>query len=138
MDRTRQRSIHGFEGPARITTYDVGVGLTFVEDSKKHGLLIRVYEGVVTTLESVLSANHIRSGGNDVNDVPKRYGGPQCIVLGDDRRTILPLYYVNGLCFLPMRKPTEDEMNTMEIIDITPNVIWKPKRNETDSYPPRF
>ena len=57
IEKQRKRSLYGFEGPTKMVTYNVGIGLTLVEDSLGEQFLIRIHEGVITTQKLVLSAN---------------------------------------------------------------------------------
>ena len=67
----------------------------------------------------------MRAHGLTVDNTPCRFGGRQSLWLPDD--TFLPLLYKHALCFLPIRKPTQEELDTLEVMDITPDDdSWKP------------
>ena len=41
--------------------------------------------------------------------------------------TFLPLMYKSALCFLPIRQPTQKELNSLLVVDITPpDNSWNP------------
>ena len=65
-----------------------------------------------------------------VDDCPKMHGGGQKITLPNG--PTLPLQYFGGLSYIPMRKPSQEELNTLPIIDITSSEPWYPKMNETE------
>ena len=67
----------------------------------------------------------MRAYGTIVDETPCRFGGRQSLWLHDD--TFLPLMYKSALCFLPIRKPTQEELNTLMVVDITPpDDSWNP------------
>ena len=74
----------------------------------------------------------MRNAGHTINDVPSRYGGNQNIVTYDNQ--VLPLAYIDGLCCLKIRKPTDQELHSLPLISITSEVPWCPQVGETDPY----
>ena len=56
---------------------------------------------------------------------PALLGGRQSLWLHDE--TFLPLIYKSALCFLSIRKPTQKELNSLLVVDITPpDDSWNP------------
>jgi len=109
--------MQGFSGAAsKVTNLPFGVGIGVV-DMEDGAVMIRVNEGVVVPFPSILSANQMRSYATKVDDCPKRYGGKQQITLNDG--PTMSLQYLNGLSYLPIRKPTNEELRTLPIHDIT-------------------
>ena len=65
-------------------------------------------DGGIHQKTTILSVNQMRDYGIIVDDVAHQFRGNQCITVGN---VILPLKFKNGLMYLPMRKPTLEEMN---------------------------
>jgi hypothetical protein len=126
-------TIEGFGGhDTLIKDLEMGTGVTLITCPNREPILLRVNHGVLTQFKSILSANHMRSHGLRIDDVPRRFQGGQSIWLNDG--THLPLLYKNALCFMSCRKPTPDELETLEIHDITsPDDNWYPS-DENDGY----
>src|SRR5687768_2606666 len=126
--------MQGFSGEqSKIKDLPFGVGITVIDltDGK---VMVRVNEGIVTPFQSILSCNQMRSFGTVVDDCPRMHGGMQKITLPNG--PTLPLQYIGGLTYLPMRKPSKEELASLPIIDITCSAPWNPKMNETDLVQP--
>ena len=123
-------NMQGFSGAAsRVEGLPIGVGIAVV-DIPGGKVMVRVSEGIVVPYQSILSANQMRSFGTEVDDCPRMYGGGQRIVI--DQGPTMPLQYIGGLSYLPMRKPTQDELATLFIHDITSGAPWNPKTDKCD------
>ena len=111
-------TMQGFAGPSyKVDCLPVGIGIAAV-DLPDGVVLVRVNEGIIAPYQSILSANQLRSYSTTVDDCPKTYGDSQKIVI--DNGPTLPLHYISGLCYLPIRKPTMvEEMQDLPIHDIT-------------------
>jgi len=123
----RTVTVEGFGGnDTVIRDMEICTGITCatgVDGSEP--ILLRVNHGISTTDKSILSCNQMRCHGLIVDDCPRRFGGRQSMWLPD--RTFMPLLYKTALCFLPIRKPTEQELATLFVYDITPpDNLWKP------------
>ena len=71
----RRVSIEGFGGPSHtIRNMRIGTGITAVEIDNLT-ILVRVYEAVISPYKTIISVNQVRSWGNQVDDVPRKYGG---------------------------------------------------------------
>ena len=94
----------------------------------------RIYEAVLECPVSVLSVNQMRSYGLEVNDVPRRYGGSQCLVLPESQ--IIQLKYLRAMIYLkvrtPTREPTREELRSCRIVTITSPNPWRPLVDELD------
>ena len=71
-----------------------------------------------------MSCNQIRAFGHEVHDVPRCYGGNQCIVTSDE--ITIPLQFKGGLCILPLLYPTDEDLESLEVIDLTADLPWRP------------
>jgi len=77
--------------------FDIGSNLTKVYGENKQPFILRIPESICAGEgKSLFAANQMRAAGHVVNDVPKRYGGQQCIKLHDG--PVMPLFYHQGLC----------------------------------------
>lgn len=82
--------------------------------------------------KTIHSVNQLRAFGLDVNDIPKSCkGGTQSITTPEG--FTIPLAIRDGLCYLDMRKPTDDEMSSFEHVLMTSDMPWNPQ--ELDSEP---
>ena len=90
---------------------------------EKFNLLIKVNHAFTNkNRPSVLSANHIRTASHKVHDAPMVYGGWQHIKSDkvDANFPRIPLKYKDGLIWMELRKPTEYELQTKMILNLTP------------------
>ena len=71
----------------------------------------------------------MRASGHVVDDTPKKYGGKQQIALFDG--PTIPLHYRNGLLHMKTSCPTENELKTLPVFDLTLDTPWNPL-NEWD------
>lgn len=122
--------VEGFGGPFHaVRGMRMVVGITAVQ-STENTILIRVNEAVLAE-KTILSVNQIRSQGHTVDDVTIWYGGKQAIFIKGENIGI-PLAYMGALMYLPIRKPTRNELTEGEVIDLTDgNIEWNPQRYET-------
>ena len=126
----RRVTIEGFSGiTSAVRNLRIGKGITAVDIDNKT-ILLRVNEGVITPFKTIILTNQVRNFGHKVDDVPQKYHGTQSIKLTDDHT--LNLVYNQALIWLPIRKPSRRELNTLEVIDLTDPSPWNPKLNECD------
>ena len=60
------------------------------------------------------------------------YGGTQSISINNGPR--LNLQYIGGLSYLPLCKPTKDEMESLPVFDVTSGMPWHPQTDENELY----
>lgn len=126
--------MQGFSGAAsKVKNLPFGVGLAVV-DLPDGIVMIRVNKGIVVPFQSILSANQLRHFNTTVDDCPRKYGGTQQITINGGPS--LHLQYIGGLSYLPLRQPTQEELTTLPVHDITSPMPWDPKTEETDLYEP--
>ena len=65
-----------------------------------------------------------RCSGIDIDSKSRNFGGRGSIIFEDGTTT--PLRLEQALMTCPIRLPTEDELNTMEIHWLTENAPWDP------------
>jgi hypothetical protein len=82
---------------------------------------------------TIHSANQLRFGGHLVDDVPKHYGGKQCITTSCGH--ILPLVITNGLAHLALRKPTLEDVSQFPNVILTPEAGWDPTEFDDGEQP---
>ena len=103
--------MQGFSGEAsKVTGLPFGVGIAVIE-APQGTVMVRVNEGIVVPYQSILSCNQMRNFNTRVNDCPRMHGGAQTITLPNG--STLPLQYIGDLVYLPMRKPTPEELITL-------------------------
>ena len=74
----------------------------------------------------LISETQARCSGIDIDSKSKRFGGRGSIIFEDDKT--IPLRLERALMTCPIRLPTEDELNTMEIHWLTENAPWDPTK----------
>jgi len=86
-------------------------------------LILRHYAlyGVGRTIHS---CGQIEYFGNKIDDKSKRVGGRQCITTPDGY--VIPLNIKNGLPYLPMRRNTKEEFETLPHVFLTGGEEWDP------------
>ena len=80
------------------------------------------YHGQQRTIHSCAQIEHYR---NLVNDRSMRVGGTQHIRTNDGY--IIPLDIINGLPYMPMVPPTDDDIATLPSVILTSGAPWDPK-----------
>src|SRR5687767_15431168 len=102
---------------------EICTGITATLDHFKNPILLRVHNGILTAAKSILSVNCMRNAQVRVDDCPCRFGGNQAMWLPNEQ--YLPFLYKRGLTYLPIQKPTEEEVANLTIHDITRD-DWDP------------
>ena len=136
---TRTVEVHGYNGArgAERGLY-IATGVTMVDLPDGTALMLQFNEAVdMGSGKSLISSNQVRHHNNSVYDTPKRYGGLQCIVLGDWFNTIVPLEYKDGLCLMNIRKPTKWELANKQPTHVTCSLPWNPSITESDIIDPQ-
>ena len=83
--------------------------------------------------KSIMSKNQCTAFGFDVQDTPRRHGGRQAIFSPEEH--VFKLHYLEGLHYMPIRKPTEEEISgpdALERIHFSNPAGWNPSE-ENDS-----
>jgi hypothetical protein len=125
------------------------VDITGIADSKLKSVKIGTVAGVINTTDGPVvaifhqyatygkgktlhSVTQFRSFGLEVNDIPKSCpGGKQCITTPDGYT--IPLAIRDGLCYMDIRKPVDDEMEQLPHLIMTSDIPWDPR--DLDSEP---
>ena len=76
--------------------------------------------------KSILSCIQMEAYGADINDRSRLLPGGKQRILVDGYQ--LPLKFHNGLPYLPCRKPTEDELESLPHIIMTSDIDWDPNQ----------
>ena len=108
------------------------------EDGKV--LLLKINQCLDFTREmqhSLFSTNQVRSNGIIVDDVPAiidvRNKSRQAIILPEEGIT-LPLLMNGPVAYIPIRKPTDSEMENCRVIELTSSDIWNPDESIGNDY----
>ena len=93
-------------------------------------------EGIrVDQHESLLCLNQCRAFGWAIDESAQIYGGQQCMKYTlNDVDYIIPLVFCHGWTILPIEEPTDSEIRTLPILNLTdpdPQNTWAPKRMDT-------
>ena len=102
----------------------------------KIGVIFKLNQALLNTepglKESLLQPYEARANGVIIDDVPTRYtgndstGGTQRIVVNGDE---IPLFFDGWKCYLNIRKPTQVEIRTLPVYEITSRLPYKPDKN---------
>ncbi len=98
------------------------------QDTGKKIILIfnqSLYMGDALT-SSLLNLNQARTNGLTVDDVPCQFGGTHSILILRNGLRI-PLQIQGVLSCIPVRKPSAEEVETCEWIELTAESEWNPK-----------
>ena len=126
----RTSSVHGLADNPVMQNHPVGIGLGAIRTINNIIIIIRICEAVLECPVSVLSVNQMRSYGVEVNDVPRRYGGSQCLVLSESQ--IIQLKYLRAMIYLKVRTPTREELRSCRIVTITSPNQGRPLVDESN------
>jgi hypothetical protein len=108
---------------------DFATGIGLVE-STQGNILIRVNHGITspeishTDIETLISPSQLRAAGVYIDELPHSLNGNQCIII--NKEIIIPMTYIHGKMIINVRTPTMDELNDLQVYDITPCEKWEP------------
>ena len=68
----------------------------------------------------------VRDGGAFVDDDPILLGGKQCIKT--EEGYVIPIDFKNGLPYVKMEYPTDDDLKDLPQVILTSDVPWNPRR----------
>ena len=74
--------------------------------------------------KTIHSASQLRSFGHVLDDVPRACGGQQTLTTLDGY--VIPLAVRDGLCYMDMRPPTDQELDTLPHVLMTSDLPWDP------------
>ena len=75
-------------------------------------------------------------GNCQVGDLPHKMGGTQCIdTFSREDNSTIPLTFNEGLPFIRMSRPTEDDLRDLPWIEMTQSVPWNPNVYDGDCLP---
>ena len=123
----RKISITDFSNQTVLRDCPIVSAATAVDLPDDTTVIVRVNEAtdLGENANTLLSVMQMRNAGVTVHDVAKRHGGLQSIVVDD---YILPLNVEEAMLTLKIRRPTETELETCEIVDLTDDSYeWDPK-----------
>ena len=126
----READMCGFADGLVKTNVRIGSGVSVYEYNGIK-LLIGLHEApyLQENAGSLLSTGQAREYGVWINDVLARHGGEQRLCAADEAGTMvaIPFDVENGLFHIPLRYPTDDEMESLPIVWLTSNEVpWDP------------
>ena len=103
----------------------IGSAITAVDLPNGETVLIKANEATILdkNANTLFSVPQMLENGVEVQDKAKRHGGLSYLAC---EGRILPLIMVDAMMCLKIRKPTEQELNSCEVIDITSPEPWHP------------
>jgi hypothetical protein len=115
--------------------YPVGtIGTVWTDPLSGIDYLLVIHQAIFLGKElkhSLLNPNQMRANGLNVDDCPKQYDpkSTHSIVVEDPQVTI-PLSLHGIVSYFPSRKPTQEDVESLEWITLTGTARWKPKSKE--------
>ena len=89
-------------------------------------ILVRINEAtIMDDANTLLSTFQARESGTVIDDVAAQHGGGSYIATDE---YVLPLKVRNGLLALPIRRPTDDELKSCYMIELTSSEPWHPEK----------
>ena len=104
--------------------------------TKDWTILVQINYAALSEYNSIISTNHVRAFGHLVDDVPRRFWGTQTISLkyGTSKvHQVIPLNFYGGLVWMNIRRPTQQELNEVEVYDLT-DEPWSLGDDNDDDY----
>ena len=123
----RQVSVEGYEkGSTVLEGIRIGSAITAVDLPNEETILLRVNEATILGEQgnSLLSTTQIREYGITIDDRPRMHGGKSCMVV---EGKVIPFTMKRSMVTLKIRRPTEEELEQSEVIDITSVTEWLPE-----------
>ena len=98
-------------GIADNTIEDIPIGTVAGLITTTRGPIIGIFHqyAIVGKGKTIHSSNQLKSFGVQIDDTPRKLKGSQCIKHPDGY--VIPLSIRNGLPYMDMKCPSEDEMN---------------------------
>ena len=125
LDTTSQQvDVHGI-ADSTICSVPIGTAAAFIGTSE--GPIIGIFHqyALYGKGKTIHSANQLRAFGNLVDDVPLSLKGTQRIVTHDGYK--IPLAIRNGLAYMDMRPPTDEELEAHPHVTFTYDDVWDPE-----------
>jgi len=106
-------------------TYNLCNGVVAVDlGSDTYLLGMREVPLIPDSLGMLLSETQARAFGIEIDSKPRIFGGTGMITIDDS--VFIPLHLERGLMTCPIRKPTEQEMKSLDIHWLTEDTPWDP------------
>ena len=130
------RRLNYVDPPRRVNVTGVGehsinglaIGTYAAKIRTSHGYIIGIFHeyGELKNGKTIHSALQLRDGGNTVDDTAMHLGGRQRITTSHGH--IIPLDFENGLPYIKMQLPSDDDLVDYPHVIMTRDVPWDPKR----------
>ena len=87
----------------------------------------KMTRATTTSTQEKVTKNYLFSESNSADtDKSMKVGGLQCIITNDEYY-VMPLNFINGLPFLPMRPYTDGEWTKLPHVLLTADRKWDPR-----------
>lgn len=123
----RKVQIAGYDNSHTIRdNVEIGSAITAVDLPSGETVLLRVNEATLLGehANSLLSVVQLREANVIVEDTPKRHGGRSYIRV---EGYVIPLTLQGGMITMKIRTPSELELNTCEMVELTSDQEWHPE-----------
>ena len=136
----KKANIVSFDDSMHVDTLPVGSGVTAYDLPDGTCVLLMVHEGIDYTSQpnSIFSVSQARYHGVDICDRHPKFlvnGKPGLFRMKLNEYEI-PFTMENGLVSITIRKPTDDEINSCPILELTSDAPWNPSALSGDNFIP--
>ena len=103
----------------------IGTGITAVDLPNGETILLRAHEATIIGEHgnTLFSVPQMLENNVDVQDKSRRHGGQAYL---ECEGIIIPLIMIDAMLTVKIRRPTEEELENCEMIDITSSEEWHP------------
>ena len=136
----RYANVISFDNSLQLENLRIGSGVTACEVPDHGTVLFMVHEGIANTTQpnSIFSVTQARHHGVDICDRHPKFksdgkAGRFSMKVGD---LDIPFQMHNGLTSLNIRRPTDEEIDTCPIIELTSDLPWDPTYISGDNFVP--
>ena len=125
-DSLRTINVYGCRDEFVTKGLKIGDGITLASDPSGEKFILRYNEGIIDPDgKSIFSVAQLRNHRIDVEDKPKVYGEKQQLETLEG--VILPLNIKGGLAHLTIQYPTDADIQSYPMIEITSDLPWSPE-----------
>ena len=128
----RTVDIAGYDNKETIRkSVNIGSAITATDLPSGETILLRVNEATILgeDANTLFSTVQMREYGILIDDKARRHGGLSCIIADE---CVIPLQLKDSMLSIKIRKPTTQELEECEMIDLTSDLPWNPNELSDD------
>ena len=104
----------------------IGSGVTLATLENGENVILRFNESLINDKigKSILGVNQVRHHQHEVNETAEYFGGQQNIVTLEEKT--IPLKFQDSMTWLKISYPSDEDLTSLPIIEMTSDVPWDP------------